>query len=113
MSHLTASLCASQLTEAYMQEMIQVPSLFGSKQEVLLSNFLPRNLNNFRYTPASSNYRVPPGWQGKLTLLFVLKDGTEYSKVRGYVRSDRGLSSVFRMPQVVELPSKKPWRLGG
>ena len=90
-----------------------MPLLFGSKQEVLLSNFLPRNLNNFRYTPASSNYRVPPGWQGKLTLLFVLKDGTEYSKVRGYVRSDRGQGSVLRLPQILEVPSKKPWQFTG
>lgn len=96
-----------------LQDMIQVPALFGSKQDVLLSNFLPRNLNNFRYTPASSNYRVPSGWQGKLTLLFVLKDGTEYSKVRGYVRSDRSQGSVFRLPQVFDVPTKKSWAFGG
>lgn len=84
------------------------------------SNFLPRTLNNFRFTPASSNYRVPPGWRGKLTLLFVLKDGTPYSKVHGYVRSDRG--EGFRLPQILPaqaLPaatartSKLAWTLGG
>lgn len=95
-----------------MQEMIQIPLLFGSKQAVHASNFLPRTLNNFRYTPASSNYVVPSGWQGKLTLLFVLKDGTEYSKVRGYVRSARS-EGRYRLPRITELPTKKSWRLNG
>lgn len=96
-----------------MQELLQVPALFGSKQDVMTSNFLPRNLENFRFTPASSNYRVPNGWQGKLTLLFVLKDGTEYSKVRGYVRSEKGQGSIRRLPQIRQLASKKSWRSAG
>lgn len=95
------------------QDLIQVPRLWGSKQDVLHSNYLPRNLNNFRYTPASSNYRVPTGWQGKLTLLFVLKDGTEYTKVRGYVRSDRSLGNILRAPQILDVPTKKAWTFGG
>ena len=101
------------------QDLIQIPALFGSKQDVPTSNFLPRTLNNFRFTPASSNYRVPSGWQGKLTLLFVLKDGTPYSKVRGYVRSDKG--EGFRLPQILPAQSlsgatakttKSVWPLG-
>lgn len=91
------------------QEPIQIPRLYGSKQDVPPANFLPRTLANFRFTPAAANYRTPPGWMGKLKLLFVLKDGTFYTKVHGYVRSDRG--EGFTLPRV--MPSKSVWRLGG
>jgi hypothetical protein len=109
---LSATFPSSDTFHGLLQDLIQIPALFGSKKDVPTSNFLPRTLNNFRFTPASSNYRVPPGWQGKLTLLFVLKDGTEYSKVHGYVRSDRGPG--LRLPQ--KQPggtAKSSWTLGG
>ena len=91
-----------------MQDPVQIPPLFGSKQDVPAANYLPRTLRNFRFSPAASNYRVPSGWQGKLKLLFVMKDGTEYTKVHGYVRSDRG--EGFKLPKVT---SRSAWRLGG
>ena len=74
--------------------MAQLPPLWGSKQDVLASNFLPRTLSEFVFTPAASNFRAPPGWGGKLTLLFVLKDGTPQTKVRGYVRSELSASAL-------------------
>lgn len=86
-----------------------MPPLFGSKQDVSAPNFLPRTLSNFRFSPASSNYRVPAGWRGKLKLIFALKDGTEYSKVRAYVRSDLG--GGVKLPKVT--PTRTSWRLGG
>ena len=67
------------------QESIQAPRLWGSKQDVPTSNFLPRVLADFAFNPASDNYQVPPTWTGKLSFLFVLKNGTPGTKVRGYV----------------------------
>ena len=68
-----------------LQEPIQVPKLWGSKQDVPARNFLPRILADFAFNPLSDNYLVPPTWSGKLSLLFVLKNGTPGTKVRGYV----------------------------
>lgn len=64
----------------------QVPKLWGSKQDVSAHNFLPRILSNFAFNPLSDNYLVPPSWNGKLSLLFVLKNGTPGTKVRSYIR---------------------------
>ena len=68
-----------------MPEPAQVPKLWGSKQDVPADNFLPRYLSDFAFTPLSDNYAVPRAWNGKLSMLFVLKDGSPGTKVRAYV----------------------------
>lgn len=97
-----------------MQELIQLPAVFGSKTNVSAANFIPRQLENFVFSPASSNYRAPHGWKGKLMMLFVLKDGTQYSKVHGYVRSETAPNGIeFSREAFLPKPASKSWRLGG
>ena len=73
-----------------LQEAVQVPRLWGSKQDVPVHNFLPRTLSNFAFNPGSDNYPVPPAWNGKLSLLFVLSNGIPGTKVRAYVTGPPG-----------------------
>ena len=101
-----------------MQELVQLPPVFGSKANVSATNFIPRQMDNFIFSPGSSNYRAPHGWRGKLMMLFVLKDGSHYSKVHAYVRSEIAPMAI-EMPRqelastVVQKKASKGWRLGG
>lgn len=61
---------------------VQIPDLWGSEQAVEAENFFPVNLDDFAIAPATF---APSGWDGRVLLLFVMKDGTPGSKVRTYV----------------------------
>lgn len=80
---------------------------------VSATNFIPRQLENFVFTPGSSNYEAPHGWKGKLMLLFVLKDGTQYSKVHGYVRSEIAPHAIEISREAFQQPTEKGWRFKG
>lgn len=93
-----------------LQEVVQLPPVFGSMTNVSEANYLPRNLEDFVFSPGSSNYRAPHGWRGKLMLLFVLKDGTEYSKVQGYVRSEIAPHGIEVSREAFQQPLDQSWR---
>ena len=61
----------------------QLPALYGTEQNVLASNFLPVNLSDFAAVLADL---APAGWDGRLMMLFALKDGNPGLKARAFVR---------------------------
>ena len=69
------------------QRVVQIPNLYGSKLPVPSANFIPVTLSNFVFTPVN---RAPPHWDGRIVLLFVLKDGEAHTRVRAYVTQQPG-----------------------
>ena len=62
----------------------QIPDLWGSKQAVPDDNFVPVSLTNFQIDPGSL---APLSWDGRIVMLFVLKDGAPHTKLSFHVTS--------------------------
>jgi hypothetical protein len=61
---------------------VQLPALWGTKQNVWAENFMPVNLTNFSVNLAAL---APEGWDGRAMLLFAMKDGSPGTKIQVYV----------------------------
>ena len=62
--------------------LIQIPNLWGSKQPVPAGNFLPVNISSFEIDTATL---APGGWEGRMLMLFVVKDGEAHSMFDAHV----------------------------
>ena len=63
----------------------QIPKLYGSKQDVPAQNFFYVNLASFIFYPLDPNYPTPTGWNGKLSIIFMLQDGPAFSSAQAYI----------------------------
>lgn len=66
---------------------VQIPPLYGTEKDVRGSNFVPVNLADFEARPADL---APPDWDGRVLLLFILKDGAPGTKVQAFVTEQPG-----------------------
>lgn len=62
---------------------IQIPNHWGSKKPVWAMRFIPVDLKNFTIDFQSL---AAEHWEGRATVLFVMKDGTPGTKVQAYVK---------------------------
>lgn len=62
---------------------MQLPPLYGSEQSVLPQNFYPVTLSSFAPVLADIAH---PNWDGRVLMLFALKDGNPGLKARVFVR---------------------------
>lgn len=61
--------------------------MYGSQQSVPLTSFIPVNLASFSFQPNdTAAYPVPSGWSGRLSMLVMLKNGPNGSRVYSYFR---------------------------
>lgn len=68
-----------------MQAGAQIPKLYGSRQDVPLKNFFYVNLASFLFNPTDTNYPTPYGWNGKLSIIFMLQDAPAFSSAQAYI----------------------------
>jgi len=68
-----------------LQSGMQTPRLYGSKQDVPSKNFFYVDLANFLFNPTDPGYSTPAGWQGKLSIIFMLQDAPEFSGAQAYI----------------------------
>lgn len=91
---------ASRLTviPSAMQAGAQTPPLYGSKQNVPPNKFYYVNLANFLFNPKDPNYNAPAAWNGKLSIVFMLKDGPAFSGAQAYI-TQQPVSPTSENPQ--------------
>lgn len=66
------------------KELIQIPNLWGSRAPVSGTNFIPVDLSSFAIDPAEL---APAGWNGRLLILCVMKDGLPDTKLSVYLNN--------------------------
>lgn len=61
---------------------VQLPALWGTKQNVWANNFIAVDLKNFTLDLESL---APRNWDGRALLLLAMKDGSPGTKIQAYI----------------------------